>query len=51
MLARSNEWSNVNNALALIVEKGYQARRRWTGFDKVVQEALLRREHIIDERK
>ena len=51
MLARSNEWSNMNNALALIVEKGYQARRRWTGFDKVVQEALLRREHIIDERK
>ncbi|SEG30189.1 hypothetical protein SAMN04487934_11449 [Eubacterium ruminantium] len=51
MLARSNEWSNMNNALALIVEKGYQARRRWTGFDKVVQEALLRREHIITERK
>lgn len=51
MLARNNEWSNMNNALALIVEKGYQARKRWTGFDKVVQEALLRREHITTERK
>ena len=51
MLARSDEWSDTNDALALIVEKGYQARRRWTGFDKVVQEALLRREQIIAERK
>ncbi len=51
MLARSNEWSDVNNALDLIVEKGYQARRRWTGFEKVVQEALLKRELILAERK
>lgn len=51
MLARSNEWSNTNNALALIVEKGYQARKRWTGFDKVVQEALVRREQLLTERK
>ena len=51
MLARSSEWSNTDNALALIVEKGYQARKRWTGFDKVVQEALVRREQIIAERK
>ena len=51
MLANSNEWSDAKNALALIVNKGYQARKRWTGFDKVVQEALVRREKILMEGK
>lgn len=51
MLANSNEWSDAQNALALIVDKGYQARKRWTGFDKVVQEALACREKILMEGK
>lgn len=51
MLANSNEWSNAKSALAFIVEKGCQARRRWTGFDKVIQEAGVRREQILMERK
>ncbi len=51
MLARSDEWTNAETALSLIVEKGYQARKRWSGFEKVVQKALLRREQIMAERK
>lgn len=51
MLSTSNEWSDVKNALALIVDKGYQARKRWTGFEKVVQEAMVRREKNLLERE
>ena len=50
MLAKSNEWSNAQEALTLIVEKGYQARKRWTGFENVVQEALVRREKTLLEK-
>jgi len=51
MLSKSNEWNNAKNALELIVNKGYQARRRWTDFDSIVKEAQLRREKILNERK
>lgn len=51
MLANNNEWTDETNALAWIVKKGCQARKRWTGFDKVLNEASLRREKILNERK
>lgn len=51
MLAHSNEWKNNKQALKLIVEKGYQARKRWTNFEQVTQEASLIREKIEAERK
>lgn len=51
MLANNNEWTDETNALAWIVKKGCQARKRWTGFDKVINEASLRREKILNERK
>lgn len=44
MLANSDEWNDADSALTLIVEKGFQARKRWSDFDKVVQEAMLQRE-------
>ena len=51
LLANSNEWDNEKDALSLIVEKGCQARKRLTGFGKIVQEAVARRENIFKERK
>ncbi len=51
LLANSNEWVNEKEALSLIAEKGCQARKRLAGFDKIVQEAMARRENILKERK
>lgn len=51
MLAKNNEWTDEATALAWIVKKGCQARKRWTGFDKVIIEASLRREKLLNERK
>lgn len=50
MLAHSNEWKNAKQALELIVDKGYQARKRWTNFEQVTQEASLIREKLEAER-
>ncbi len=50
-LARSNNWNNVNDALNYIVELGYQAKRRWTGFEKIVKEAAILKEKMQSERK
>ena len=46
LLANSNEWTNAQSALQLIVEKGCQARRRWKNFDKVLQKAITYREEL-----
>lgn len=46
LLAHSNEWTNAQTALQLIVEKGCQARRRWENFDRVLQKAIMYREEI-----
>ncbi|MCY1714914.1 hypothetical protein [Caproiciproducens galactitolivorans] len=46
MLARTNGWNDEASALSLVVEKGYQERKRWSGFDKVIKETLLLREQI-----
>lgn len=43
-LAKNTEWDNVESALTLIVDNGCQARKRWSGFEKVMQEALAARE-------
>lgn len=51
MLSHSNEWQTASDALTLIVNKGYQARKKWTGFEKVAQEASLLREQLLEERK
>ena len=51
MLSKSNQWKNTKQALELIVDKGYQARKKWVGFDKVTQEASLIRERILEEGK
>ena len=50
MLAHNNEWKNAKQALELIVDKGYQARKRWTNFEQVTQEASLIREKLEAER-
>ena len=50
MLAHSNEWSTTKDALELIVDKGYQARKHWTNFEQVTQEAGLLREKLEQER-
>lgn len=50
MLAHSDEWRTSKEALELIVDKGYQARKRWTNFEQVAQEASLIRERIKAER-
>jgi hypothetical protein len=51
MLAHSDEWKTSTQALDLIVDKGYQARKRWTNFELVTQEAGLIREKLEAERK
>lgn len=48
MLSRSDEWQTTKQALALIVDKGYQARKKWAGFEKVTQEASLIREKLLE---
>lgn len=50
MLAHSKEWNTPKQALELIVDKGYQARKRWTNFEQVTQEASLIREKLEAER-
>ena len=45
-LAMNYSWKTRADALALIVENGYQARKRWSGFDKVMQAAIARRNEI-----
>lgn len=51
MLSKSDQWINTKQALELIVDKGYQARKKWVGFDTVTQEAKLIRERILEEGK
>ncbi|MCD7717268.1 MAG: hypothetical protein LUI39_12610 [Lachnospiraceae bacterium] len=46
LLAHDNSWKNRDEALTLIVNKGCQARKRWTGFDKVLQAAIQRRAEL-----
>lgn len=50
MLANNWEWNTTEQALSLIVEKGYQARKRWTNFEQVTQKASLIREKAKAER-
>ena len=51
MLSRSDEWQTTKQALELIVKKGYQARKKWAGFEKITQEASLLREKLLEEGK
>ena len=51
MLSHNEEWKTKEQALALIVDKGYQARKRWSGFEKIIQEANLLREKLLEEGK
>lgn len=51
VLAHSKEWKTAQQALELIVDKGYQARKRFTNFEQVTQEASLIRERIEAGRK
>lgn len=44
MLANDKTWNSASEALNIVVSKGYQARRKWTGFDRVAKEAKLMRE-------
>ena len=44
------EYVGKKQALELIVDKGYQARKRWTNFEQVTQEASLIREKLEAER-
>lgn len=50
-LAHSEEWENEKTALEWIVQKGYQARKRWSGFDKILKEVDLRRIQIRDKKE
>ena len=50
-LAHSNEWEDEKTALAWIVQNGYQARKRWSGFDKILKEVALRRMQKKDEKE
>ena len=49
MLAHSREWKDEKTALKWIVDRGCQARKRFTNFDKVVREARLLREKLENE--
>ena len=49
MLSRNDEWKTTKQGLALIVDKGYQARKKWVGFEKITQEASLLREKLLEE--
>jgi hypothetical protein len=51
LLARSTEWKNQSEALELLVDRGLQARRRYSNFTAVVKKALLLREEIENEKK
>lgn len=51
VLANSNQWEDKNSALELLVEKGYQQRRKYANIEKVVHEAKLLREKINATRK
>ena len=51
VLANSNKWKDKNSALELLVEQGYQQRRKYADIEKVVHEAKLLREKINAERK
>ena len=49
MLAHSREWDDEKSALALIVRRGCQARKRFTNFGKILREARLLREKLENE--
>ncbi len=51
VLANSNKWEDKNSALELLVEQGYQQRRKYADIEKVVHEAKLLREKINAARK
>lgn len=51
VLANSNQWEDKNSALELLVEQGYQQRRKYADIEKVVHEAKLLREKINEARK
>ena len=49
LLAHSPDWRDEKSALALIVRRGCQARKRWTNFGKVAREARQLREKLENE--
>lgn len=44
VLARSSQWKTKNDALALLVDKGYLQRKRYSEIDAVIMEANYRRD-------
>lgn len=46
VLANSDQWEDKNSALELLVEQGYQQRRKYADIEKVVHEAKLLREKM-----
>lgn len=51
VLAHSSQWSEKNSALELLVEQGYQQRKRYADIEKIVHEAKLLREKINTSEK
>ena len=51
VLAHSNQWNEKNSALELLVEQGYQQRKRYADIEKIVHEAKLLREKINTSEK
>ena len=49
MLAHSREWTDEKSALKWIVDRGCQARKRFTNFGKILREAQLLREQLENE--
>lgn len=43
VLAKNTGWKNKNDALQLLVDRGYQQRRSYSDIEKVMQEAKARR--------
>ena len=51
VLAHSNQWNEKNSALELLVEQGYQQRKRYADIEKIVHKAKLLREKINTSEK
>ncbi len=51
MLARSTAWKNQDDALSLLVDCGFQKRKKYAHFDEVIKQSRQLREAITQEKK
>ncbi|KEZ86427.1 hypothetical protein [Lacrimispora celerecrescens] len=51
VLAHSNQWSNKDSALEVLVREGYQQRRAYADIERVILEAKLFKEKMKQTRK